>query len=253
MILSIDHIALCSDNIERDEATILEFGYSNVFHLKEIKNPSIKRDLLSSNHAMHDLSLYTRDNSIAIELINHHSQRETASFIIPVFTNVREDQVEVISMEGPFASAVLKKSHTPIYLKQEDTRPGIHINTFCVNTNDINSSIIFWQNFGFKCSNKSLRSQVMEFYSPIKREIITMRLNESKEKIEHYLDDTGFNCIAFITNSVERERAGFEEKGFNVTEIEPFVIADRHLRIFFARGHNSELVELIEFIPLRER
>ena len=60
------------------------------------------------------------------------------------------------------------------------------------------------------------------------------------------LDDKGFNCLAFISTSLERDKQSLERDGFFTTDIESVVTNGKNLRIFFSIGPSGEIVEMIE-------
>lgn len=211
MIVKIDHLATTSQDIILDRSKWEEQGYTLHFCEFNKVNIEIKKPLLSVYHDVHDLALMSRDGAYAIELINHH--------------NVN-DRLGAYSLECYQANGFM--------------------NCISISVPDMAQALKFWQLFGFQILQQGLHEVCLVFTDLFSRTGLYLRLFHSDTRKFFSLDDAGFTCLAFVSNSIEKDLTVFSEAGYDVTEIEPLEINKRMLRIAFMRGACGELVELVE-------
>ena len=206
MIIKIDHIAFNGQNFDENISFFTQKGYSLIIKEEELENIQIKKDYLENFHKKHNLALLEKPNSFSIEVLTHHSTTNQNGYIEPIF-------------------------------EADGTMDKIEISS-----NDIKQSKMFWSNLGFK---ETETPEEMSFFSILDRKNYLIKLKKSENK-HHFLDDEGYNCIAFITNSAEKERQNLIKKGFAPSNIEKLCVNNNNMKIFFIQNNNNELVERIE-------
>ena len=216
MIIKIDHIAFSSRDIDEDARILEEKGYKVIFKEKATPNIKIKKNLLRGFNKFHDICLLESKSSTPIEIINHHNINEQQGYILPIIKNIN------------------KKDETSYF------------NTAIIKTTSFNRSIEFWKLLGFKEIKKENGISVLEFRSIINKTNFTIEIKDNRNyNKKPLLDDKGFTCIAFVSNSAQKERELLISKGVKTTEIEESIINGKLLNIFFAIGPSGELVEVL--------
>lgn len=216
MILRIDHVALSSSDIAADGMLLEKKGFHKVFSGTGIDNPEIKRGLMARFPRKHDAALYTFPGGLPVEIINHGHSSGSPGYIRPM----PSDSSGFDTIEAETADA-LKSSE-------------------------------FWKMFGFRQpAGKAAPGQegggirALEFRPVLPGPGCTIIMRETGGGSRHFLDDKGYNCLAFVSNSVRREKEALEKAGIKTTGIQKFVSNGRELEIMFAAGPSGELVEII--------
>ncbi len=215
MIIKIDHLALSSRDIDRDAKLLEEKGYKIIFKEKSAINLKIKENLLRRFNKFHDLCLLGSENSAPIEIIDHYHINDQQGYMLPIYENT------------------------------DNKDKTLHFNTALIKTNKFNESIEFWKLFGFKEIKRENNIFTLEFKSPINRTNFSIKIKKDHHNKRPLLDDRGFNCIAFVSNSAQKEREFLVSKGIKTTPIEEPIINGKPLNIFFAIGPSGELVEVL--------
>lgn len=229
MILSIDHLALCLDSYDEGQQILSKLGYKCEYSVKSIKNPIIKKPFLENFSDTHEFSVYRKENNFSIELINHKKCFQKKLRIIPKFSNLVNANTEINFKK-------LMSLNERIENFEEEK-----FNKIVLKVNDIQKSKNFFKILGFK----EIEENTLEF-RPILENITYQIIFEMDPTIlDQKLDDWGFNCIAFISNSSKQEKENFEKNGIITTEIEEILINEKTLKIFFIKGPSSELIEII--------
>ena len=112
-------------------------------------------------------------------------------------------------------------------------------------TVDIYKSSNFWKYFGFNIIMETKDYLIMNFKDPFRNQNLQIHLVFSRESIISKLDDIGFNCIAFFSNSIHDEKQFLLNNGIKTSEIEKFEIDGKNLLILFGQGPSGELFEII--------
>jgi len=251
MIIKIDHIAISSMDFEKHVDTLKSVGYKSVFMEKDVKNLQIKRPLLKNFHENHDLTLLTSSGNFNIELINHRHINPNYGYIIPLFEfehlsdrSIKDDQD--IYFENTFFRDVGTMDLDDLSKLNNLNGTDFQFNKIILKTKDIQKSMEFWGCFGFRVFKADNDFAFMEFKSLVDTGKYTICLQKSDTtESEYFLDDKGFNCIAFVSNSATHEREALNKKNIRTTEIAYFSINQNNFNIFFAFGPNGELVEII--------
>jgi hypothetical protein len=247
MIIQIDHIALSSSDFEKDAETLSLLGYKNSFCEKNKKNADIKRNYLSYFSDTHDLSLFSKEGSFGIELLNHFSINKQTGFITPLFENLPGTLVERKWDDGffEFNAAMVKGFSAPVYVIENKNSSGFKFDKFVVRTKCVDKSAAFWRCLGFKILDHVREFAVLEFNALFQEQSCRIFLKQDNSVSDHFLNDNGFNCIAMLSNSPEREALYIRNKGFVITEMAQLEINGKNLDFFFAVGPGGELAEVI--------
>jgi hypothetical protein len=206
MIIKIDHIALASSDVIVDGLKLEKEGYAKKFQTLGLPNPEIKRGFMRNFKNKHDAALYERRGFIPIEIIDHKSRPEGCGYL----------------------------------LSKKESESGT--SEIVVQTSNIEKSLSFWSLLGFRKTGKHGQ---LRFDSLVPKHTCIITLEEGGIA-ENKLDDAGFNCIAFITSSIERDNENLKKAGSVVSEISEFSSNNKKMKIMFARSKGGELIELIE-------
>jgi len=251
MIIKIDHVAVSSMSFDKHVDILKSVGYKSVFVEKDIKNLQIKCPLLKNFHETHDLALLTSIGNFNIELINHRHINANYGYINPLFefehisNQLIKDYRETYSGDAFVREVGIKDLDALSKLNNLDGT-DFQFNKIILKTKDIQKSIEFWECFGFKVFKADNDFAVMDFKSLFDTGKYTIYLQKSNTtENEYFLDDKGFNCIAFVSNSATHEKQILSDKGIKTTEIEKLILNGKELNIFFARGNFGEFVEII--------
>nr|WP_321496421.1 VOC family protein [uncultured Methanolobus sp.] len=254
MIIKIDHIALSSLSFKDDIKLLKSLGYNLVILEENIENLSQKESLLSIFHKRHNLALLTSNLNYDIELLDHGQLTSNRGYIIPFFENIppnviRDTGHERVINGTEYKEEIIRSMNILFYTQNLARQNDFKFNKLIVESTDINKSIEFWKCLGFKVLTSG-EQNCLEFKSIFDNESYYIIVNKSnnKEVQRHFLDDIGFNCMAFVTNSAQHEKEKLNEKGIKTTEIEQLRVNEKLLNIFFALGPSGEIVEIIELI-----
>jgi hypothetical protein len=229
MIIQIDHLALTSNNFERDSAFLARLGYHMEFTEIEISNPTNKKPLLSKYHPTHDLRLLKKDGSYPIELLNHTSSTRYSGYLTPVASNL-----------PPEAAA---EPQAAFFQIEHSQSTGTAVNKVLTQSSKPEASLAFWQQLGFQ---KKQGADSLLFSSPFQKGALHLEVQSSNAAEQPFrLDDTGFQCLALVSTDADKERKRLQQQGIQVTEPEALVVHKRKLLLFFAQGPAGELVEIL--------
>lgn len=120
--------------------------------------------------------------------------------------------------------------YTPIF--RENNFSGITVNVY-----DKQAFIKQWSSIGFKNIDGNL------LFTTFGNSYIIRPVE--KEKKKYYLDNKGFVCLAFITTSILDDYDNMKKNSFYVSSIDNIQINNKNLQVFFAKGSNGELIEII--------
>lgn len=230
MILDIDHIALSSNDFNSVITLFEKLNYEIAFTEKKISNLKIKQKLMKNFPPFHDLCLMTSKFNVNIELINYNKFNQVDGFIIPIFET---SELKILQSQLHFLQI-------PNVLKQ--SKNHFVFNKFVIQSHNIEQSIFFWNELGFKNLNPERNQFLFEsIFSSKKYELF---IKFTKIKKDYLLDNSGWPCIAFLTNSIVNEKDRLSEY-FETTKIESILINKKELKIFFVKGPSNELVEII--------
>ncbi|MCX6984811.1 MAG: hypothetical protein NT118_08695 [Lentisphaerae bacterium] len=227
------------------EEALSRLGYRNRFREMDRPNPSIKRSLMRQFPETHDLSYCSKDGSIGIELLNHRKSVKNCSFIVPIIENIPDGFAKYTGDEGSFQKMFAEEFNASVLSMKNNASPEVTLNKLMVRTGNPSESIKFWECLGFKSAGETEDLSIMEFISPLSKKSSMMYLKTEKTGGKYFLDDDGFNCIAFVSNSSAKEKSILSGMNFRTTEIEQLRINGRPLNIFFAIGPCGELVEIV--------
>lgn len=223
MILKIDHLSFCPVHFPEALARFESWGYTIQFLDSDLPNPGIKREFMKAFPATHSIALLASPGSTNLELIDHGQVSGQDGYMTPVF---------------------------------EEPRDGVQhrtINSVIIKTNRVEESAAFWSLLGFRRISGQNGREALEFQSLFDPGGLRIYLEEDMQLHRtNYLDDCGFNCVALISNSAERERDRLKRVSCYVTALETIRVNKQDLSVFFTRGPAGELVEIIG-LPRNQR
>ena len=211
---------------------------------------NIKSCLLERFSENQHLALFAAPGSISIEIVDHEHIGTGFSNSRPILENLPPDLIDPVSQETLTIDATTFK-RVPIApfnaeVLSVNTNGRFLFNKLLYLTGHLEESISFWDTLGFRRTRTFETSATLEFKSFLTRATYVLHLYETSEFNQNpMLDDLGFPCTAFVSNSARKEKALFEKKGICTTQIETFQPDDKPLHIFFAKGQNGEFVEVI--------
>lgn len=251
MIIKIDHIALSSKDVESDMEVLKKLNYKTVFMNKNMPNPKVKKQLLNKYSENHDAVLLSSGENYALELVDHKNMTDKSSNIMAVFDNLPEDSMfsegKETRVSGSTVSlARLKGTTVPIDVYTSNEGKEFRFNKFIFNTANIARSMDFWECCGYKNVEHGENNGTLKFRDPfLKKDFFILLIKSDVSNKNVHLDDKGLTCLAFISNRADDEKKIFTERNFETTPIENVRINGRNFEIFFAKGENGELAEVI--------
>ena len=249
MIVGIDHIALSSTDFDEHTRFFNALGYEKKFSAKGAENLALKKRLLKRFNSKHDLALLESLGNLSIELLNHGYVGNCKNYMIPIFDglpkNIAKKKEKVSMGSHVFFRVDSEAFGGPVYFKESGSE-FFGFREIIVKVQNASKSVIFWQSLGFELLEISEDVAVLQFSSLIGKPACKVYLHTSKNvEHRHYLDDEGFNCVALISSSIEKDKIKLESKGFSTTELGKIFVNNRVLNIFFVMGYCGELVEII--------
>ncbi|HJP17159.1 MAG: hypothetical protein CMD96_06885 [Gammaproteobacteria bacterium] len=251
MIFQIDHVAFSSLNFEEDCKIFKSLGYKEHFIEKSCQNLATKKPMLKHFTEDLDVALLTCPSNFSIELLNHRSIDPAESYLSPIFDNMPENYFvhtgEQIINNIILQKATLKAFDLPVYIQNTAERHSFKFNKIIIKTENIKESVLFWEYFNFKPISIEKKFAFLQFNSMFTNDVYQIILKKEKNvNRPFYLDSKGFNCLAFITNSAEKEKESLEKESIKVTEmVKKFNLNKKLLNIFFAIGPSGEIIEVI--------
>lgn len=237
MILDIDHIALNSSDFSTLADIFCKLDYVVEFDEKRVKNPKIKENLMQHFSEYHDLCLLKSKDNLNIELLNHKIINKKNGFLTPIFDGVNRN--------FPEKNQILKIKNSNIPLIIEYTDNNFLFNKIIIETNNLEESENFWKSLGF--FQKKDSENHLCFNSILSEKKYELILKENEDDSKNNLDDAGWNCIALLSNSIEKEY-DFLKNRYITTKIELLEINQKQLRIFFVKSPGGELIEIISLM-----
>lgn len=242
MIIKIDHIALFSNFLEKSIELLKSCGYQVKFVEKDILNPKIKQALMTDFPQRYNICYMEHAKNLDIEIVTADLSSGQHSFLRPRIANLpmqsllNTDNGLEISLDELIESDV----HTDNNIS--------NLNVITCHVKNIQESISFWKLLGFVNDTSDNSGEKIVFTSilPDQKNIQIAFREVANDGLNYYLNDLGFNCLAFITTSIERDCKKIVKNGFKSTDIEEIFINGRQIRVCFVIGKNGELAELIE-------
>lgn len=206
MIIKVDHIAF--NSVDESELDIFkDKGFKLTFYEKNLRNLDSKLLLMKNRSKFHDLFYLESENSTPIEVLIYN---------------------KVVDFER--------------------YRYELKDNLVSYEVHSIKESIKFWISIGFKLIEEHKGEAVLTFCGIFDAKALTIKLIESIDCVtvgNYCIDSKGYSCIAFISNKIEKEHFRLRNEGCFVTDIESLKVNCKDLSIFFVKGPNSEIVEII--------
>lgn len=241
MIIKFDHIALYSNHLEKTRELLKCCGYQEKFTEVNLINPEIKRTLMTDFSDLYGICYMSHEKNVDIEIVTAEVSSNNYAYLKPIIIGIEHD----ICIENEMG---LEKSLNELIEMQPLTDNNIsNFETIMCRVGSIENSILFWKLFGFVEESMPLKkSMVYKSILPNQKGIQLVFNEVVDNKQKYHLNDIGFNCLAFITTSIDKDRNKFVKNGFRSTSIEQIQINGRLLRVCFVIGNNGELAELIE-------
>lgn len=236
MILDIDHIGFSTTlNLKPYIEFFKRLDYEDSFHEKNIQNLPSKKYYMKNFVLNHDLCLLNSKHYINIELIKYEKINNSKGFVTPIF-NFSKKSSKKFEIKSN-----LNDLKIPYFHKETNENFFIFSN-FLIESSDIKKSETFWRKLGFRKSN--FEKNYYEFESILSSKKYQLLLKYNPQQKKHFLDDDCWNSIAFLTNSIEKEKEKFQNE-YQTSEIEILEINNKKLKICFIKGPSAELIELI--------
>ena len=142
----------------------------------------------------------------------------------------------LLEREGEYPIEITAYEQTGFEKEKYEIRDNIII----VNTSSLSESIDFYRAIGFKQSDDC----ELTINPVIGNNNIILHLNKL-DSIMNHLDNRGFCCLAFITNSVDNEKRKLDKKNISTTDIKTLRVNSKELNIFFAYNTEGDICEFI--------
>ena len=221
MIIHIDHLALTTDGFNDDINILEKLGYKLRFLERNVKNLKIKKQFLRNFTNNHDIALFDSTNGLSIELINYPVRGVKKSIFYP-------------------------KINDNAVAKLKDMQEGFSFSEISFKSRNFSEALKFWEKLGFQVYEQDKNIVKLKFRSLINRSDYFVCIENVKGlEGQCFLDDLGFNSIAFISTSITKDRDFLIKQNFDATPIDTLELNGKKLNIFFVMGPSLELVEII--------
>jgi len=272
MILGVDHIALSVENIVDGVKLLDKFGLRAKFVQEGVPNHPAKRDFLKCYEPLHSIAYCQSEGSVSVELTQH--SQPLCDALSPYQVLLKRGLSDTVAFIGDLSSwgkawraslgciqpvaALSSLFHAQFwYDKRCDDLSSGFIRALLVPVTDLSVSEKFWvRGLGFRVANHGSISggrdwMHITFRGPVQAWSLSLVLVDGSEaQPPHYLDDSGFPCLALISSRLNKDRELALEMGSRGASSEfCLVVADNPLQIALLRGPDNELVELIGFSP----
>ena len=236
MIIKIDHLSFSSSNFYDDVNDLKKIGY-NISHLNEsLINLENKKIFLRNYHETQKFCLLVIDDQISVEVLEYHEKYNSDQYMIPH-----------IKISEKLELNFLNDSNFEVHPVKQDNEPGLNPFRIDIHTNNLEKSQKFWGVLGFKIKKKISSDILLGFNSPFSKQDFEIKLIlNKKKKSEHFLDEIGLNCIAFISTSIKNDKKILELEDTITSDIMQLKIGEKELEIFFCKNITGEIVEIIQ-------
>ncbi len=268
MILGVEHVALSCDNIAQSIDAIKTLGYTDKFVQKDLPNDLAKTDLLRTYKPFHSIAYCQKPDSISIELTQHSEPlKQSPSFYQVLFATKPDHCSNGINSDLPPSlwqssldlpspqSGIWSPFKSVVWYGNSVSQPESNsIAGIALQVRDLKKSNRFWTE-ALACrplNQGSTNGQdwaVLSIVSPVPSWSLKVVLVESQSPCEKpFLDDSGFPCLALITNNIANDTAKALQAGGHSSAGE-FIssVNGKILQIQLVRGPDQELIELIQF------
>jgi len=247
MIVKIDHIALATSDLDDDALWLQSLGYKLKFRETNLRDLENKRPFMDEFGGQLEMALLERGGSLAIELLDHGHITNRSGRFFPVMEGAVDCgqpagdpwKIGGVAIERCSRNAVdffvVPKTHDPEFL----------CNKVIVESRDIEASIRFWTELGFKSRESEDQPVGLEFRSLFGGPACSIYLRDIGGGGPFRLDSRGFNCLAFFSTDAASERTRFAKVGLDPTPFDEFRVNNRTFSIFWVRGANGEVAEVI--------
>ena len=271
MILGVDHIALSCEDVVHGAEVLGRVGCRAKFVQEGVPNHPAKRHLLTSYDQLHSVAYCQAEHSVSVELTQHSSMLRGAispyqvllnrplanatPFVGGLSSSWKSAWRAALGCRQPVA-ALWHPFHAQFWYDAQCDGPSVgFVRAVLVPITELSVSERFWvRGLGCRVVNRGVtedgyRWARVAFHAPVLAWSLDIVLAESdRADALSYLDDSGFPCLAVITNRLtEDQDTAMEMGGRDASEEFALEVGGKPLEIVVLRGPDNELVELIEF------
>lgn len=251
MISQFDHLTLYTPSLSKHRVLLESLGYTMRFYAPALKNPEVKKSLVTRFSPTHNLALFDLPGSLSIELIEEPDPSSACSCIMPIFDGMRKEYIENIlendlEIQGErFCEAKLHGLDAHILLRDGWGQKTTSFTSFVLQVQDLGQNTRLWQALGWKLKEK-LPLVSLTFRSPLHAFEATLYLKEDASMGSPVpLDSYGFNYVALVSTSAHKERERLLAGGIKTTELEEHHVNGKALDVFFVMGSNVQPIEIL--------
>jgi hypothetical protein len=268
MILGVEHIALSCDNLLQSIDAVKTLGYTDKFVQKDLPNDLAKTDLLRTYEPFHSIAYCQKPDSISIELTQHSEPLKQSPSFYQVHFAIKPEHCSngiqsallpalwqsSLDLQSP-QSGIWSPFKSVVWYENALTQPASNaITSIALQVRNLKKSYHFWTE-ALACrpinqgNTNGQEWSVLSIVSPVPSWSLKVVLVESQSPSKKpFLDDSGFPCLALITNNLKQDAAKALQAGGHSSANE-FIssVNGKILQIQLVRGPDQELIELIEF------
>jgi len=254
-ILGTDHIGLTGLNILEDKF-FKSFQYNTLFSESGLKNLNQKQSFLSTEIPIHDVIFLRNKKGVSVEAVDYHKNSPSPGKYDVIiewsseFTqkNIIQENDEIANKLGDIKKGKIPESDIPFYFKKGLDRG---ITSVILQVSNMEKSLSLWQNtFNFQVESggdSKFNSLSLPSLVPSWNLKLILIENNKLTKIDSWLNSFGWNCISLITKDIESEIKLINNNSeINCGTPYLFEIANKKFKIVFIKGHDLELIELIQ-------
>jgi len=222
MIYKIDHLAYGSDDFPRDGALLAASGYAETFCERGVENMVSTKGVMRSPSDRFDIALYEKPGALGVELLNYGRLHQAGPGRFHAGRGNGSPLEDFLAL-GPAGSLRLRLASV-----------------------DSEASVRFWELLRFKAADTGGDGPRLVFASLFggPETVLDIAPAQRHEPASH-IDEAGFSVLAFIADSAHKERANFVRHGHAPTVVSPLRVNGQDLEIFFVRGPEGAVAEVI--------
>lgn len=205
MILKLDHVSY-SCTYEEEKEILKQFeGYKEVFFESNLINIDAKKTMMKHFCKYHNIRMLEKDSFIPIELTTYKS------------------------CEGNNNAIELKKDYSVIML----------------HTTNIENTYDFFSNLEIYEEEEVKDGIILSFQPLLSKELLKIYIHKVEKINFPMLDYKGYGAIGIFVDKTLNYMEKFKKNGYFVTEIETLKVNRKNLKIFFVKGKQGEILEII--------
>lgn len=253
LIYKLDHLAFATNDFHKQIQYFEKLGFSPVFVENNATNMPDTKRIMYEFSPNFNFSLLSSEKNAGIEILDYgHVGPVKKQLFFPVFENLpdrfmRKTRAQDLNLdEMTLIEKIWDGNNNMFFYELRTERPDFRFNKIILLTGDLARSISFYIYLRFRILTQQENWAKLQFNSLLHKNPTFLYLVQSDIQPQPVQLDSGtFQKMAFLSNSLEKDKQLLESKGVATTPINPLQANQKQLSIFFAHGPSGELLEFV--------